>query len=82
VDVRVRSEGDTVDETSPTASLDADFEIGPSAISAYSRLNYVMWYALGEFVDNSTQSRTNYGGIIDDVLLAESKPLCVEITSD
>jgi hypothetical protein len=44
--------------------MNADFEIGPSAISAYSRLNYVMWYALAEFVDNSTQSRLNYGGII------------------
>jgi Histidine kinase-, DNA gyrase B-, and HSP90-like ATPase len=63
--------------------LDAtDFEVGPSAISAYSRLNYVMWYALAEFVDNSTQSRSNYGGIIDDVLAAESVPLRVDITYD
>ncbi len=57
----------------------ADFEIGPAAISAYSRLNYVMWYALAEFVDNSTQSRSNYDGIINDVLKAESTPLRVEI---
>lgn len=60
----------------------ADFEIGPSAISAYSRLNYVMWYALAEFVDNSTQSRLNYGGIIDDVLNAEGVPLRVDVDYD
>ena len=60
----------------------ADFEIGPSAISAYSRLSYTMWYALAEFVDNSTQSRLNYDKIIDDVLASEATPLRVEITYD
>jgi hypothetical protein len=60
----------------------AGFEIGPSAISAYSRLNYTMWYALAEFVDNSTQSRLNYDRIIDDVLRSEGTPLRVEIDYD
>lgn len=68
--------------TAQAVQNDADFEVGPSAISAYSRLNYVMWYALAEFVDNSTQSRSNYGGIIDDVLGAEGAPLRVDITYD
>jgi len=43
-------------------SLHADFEIGPGAAKAYERLSYKMWFALAEFVDNSTQSRINYGG--------------------
>ena len=41
-----------------------------------------MWHALGEFIDNSTQSRLNYGGIVDDVLDAEGTPLVVEIVHD
>lgn len=63
-------------------SLTADFNIGPGSIAAYSRLSYTMWYALAEFIDNSTQSRLNYGSIIDDVLLQEGNPLRVEITYD
>lgn len=67
-------------EASSSDSLHtANFELGPQAVSAYSRLNYTVWYALAEFVDNSTQSRTNYGNIIDDVLKAEDKQLTVDI---
>jgi len=60
----------------------ASFEIGPQAIKNYSRMSYTMWYALAEFIDNSTQSRLNYGGIIDDVLENEGTPLVVEIDHD
>lgn len=63
-------------------ALTANFEVGPSAIAAYSRLSYSMWYALAEFVDNSTQSRDNYGGTINDVLESEGVPLKVEIDYD
>lgn len=56
-----------------------DLTVGTSAIDAYSRLSYTMWFALAEFVDNSTQSRLNYGGIIDDVLKDEGNPLTVNI---
>lgn len=56
-----------------------DLTVGTSAIDAYSRLSYTMWFALAEFVDNSTQSRLNYGGIIDDVLKEEGSPLTVDI---
>jgi hypothetical protein len=38
-----------------------------------------MWYALAEFVDNSTQSRVNYGSIIDEILQNEGQPLTVSI---
>lgn len=58
---------------------ETDFEIGPSSIDAYSRLNYTMWYALAEFIDNSTQSRKNYREIVDDLLAHEGQPLTVSI---
>src|SRR5687768_10554567 len=61
-------------------SNEAELSIGPSAIEAYSRLSYTMWYALAEFIDNSTQSRLNYDSIIDGVLEEEKQPLIVSIT--
>jgi hypothetical protein len=60
-------------------SLVADFNIGPGSITAYSRLSYTLWYALAEFIDNTTQSRENYASIIDPVLKAEGNPLTVDI---
>lgn len=59
--------------------METDLAVGPRSIDAYSRLSYTMWYALAEFIDNSTQSRLNYDGIIDEVLKAESQPLTVQI---
>lgn len=56
---------------------ETDFTIGKGALTAYSRLSYTMWHALAEFIDNSTQSRLNYGSIIDDVLAQENKSLVV-----
>lgn len=40
-----------------TQDFEAELSVGPKAIDAYSRLSYTMWFALAEFVDNSTQSR-------------------------
>jgi hypothetical protein len=57
----------------------AELSIGPAAIKNYSRMSYTMWYALAEFIDNSTQSRLNYPTIMDDVLAKEGTPLIVEI---
>lgn len=65
---------------SGTDQLETELSIGPQAIDAYSRLSYTMWYALAEFIDNSTQSRLNYGSVIDEVLKEEGTPLVVEIT--
>lgn len=65
-----------------TQDLEAELTVGPQAISAYSRLSYTMWFALAEFVDNSTQSRLNYGNLIDDVLRQEGRPLTVSIIHD
>jgi hypothetical protein len=63
-----------------TEEVLAEMGVGPRAIGAYSRLSYTMWYALAEFIDNSTQSRLNYGSLIDDVLKSEGTPLVVTIT--
>jgi hypothetical protein len=60
----------------------AELTVGPSALVNYSRLSYTIWHALAEFVDNSTQSRLNYGSVIDDVLKDENTPLSVEIEHD
>ncbi len=56
-----------------------DFSVGPKSIAAYSRLSYTLWYALAEFIDNSTQSRLNYESIVDDVLRSEGQPLIVRV---
>lgn len=60
-------------------TFEAELSVGPSAIDAYSRLSYTMWFALAEFVDNSTQSRLNYGSLVDDILRGEGQPLTVSI---
>lgn len=60
-------------------NFEAELSVGPKAIDAYSRLSYTMWFALAEFVDNSTQSRLNYGNLIDDILRSEGQPLTVSI---
>lgn len=70
---------ETPAEPTKERSRTADFDIGPGAITAYSRLPYTLWYALAEFIDNSTQSRENYREIIDPVLAEEGSPLTVEI---
>jgi hypothetical protein len=63
-----------------TQTIDeAELSVGPKSIEAYSRLSYTMWFALAEFLDNSTQSRLNHGNIIDDVLEREGQPLTIEI---
>lgn len=54
--------------------------VGIQSIDAYSRLNYTMWFALAEFVDNSTQSRLNYDSIVKEIL--GDSPLEVKIVHD
>jgi hypothetical protein len=41
-----------------------------------------MWFALAEFVDNSTQSRRNYDSLVDELLKSEGRPLTVSIIHD
>ncbi|MXW63301.1 MAG: hypothetical protein F4Y00_06695 [Bacteroidetes bacterium SB0662_bin_6] len=42
-----------------------NIEIGLNAIASYRRMNYEIWYALAEFVDNSTQSYANHKAVLD-----------------
>ncbi len=64
------------------SATETELFIGPEAIIGYSRLPYTIWYALAEFIDNSTQARMNYANVIDDVLRGEGSPLVIEITYD
>src|SRR3990170_4074638 len=65
-----------------TEVFEAELSVGPRAIDAYSRLSYTMWFALAEFVDNSTQSRLNYDSLIDEAPREEGRPLTVNIVHD
>lgn len=69
-------------EAQASPAEETELVIGPSSINAYSRLSYTMWHALAEFIDNSTQSRLNYGNLIEDILKHEGQPLVVEISHD
>lgn len=53
--------------------------IGSGAIKNYARMPYKMWFALAEFIDNSTQSRSNYSNFVDEALKKEGTPLVVQI---
>jgi hypothetical protein len=54
-------------------------ELGPEIIASYKRLAYEVWYALAEFVDNSTQSYFNNREALDAAYKAEGDILTVNI---
>lgn len=57
-------------------------EIGSDAILAYKRLSYTPWYALAEFVDNSTQSYFNNRRALDEAYGDEGTTLEIRIVYD
>ena len=57
-----------------------NIEIGLNAIASYRRMNYEIWYALAEFVDNSTQSYANHKTALDEAYSREGEDLEVRIT--
>ncbi len=57
-----------------------NIEIGLNAIASYRRMNYEIWYALAEFVDNSTQSYANNKAALDAAYAEEGEGLEVRIT--
>ena len=57
-----------------------NIEIGLNAIASYRRMNYEIWYALAEFVDNSTQSYANHKVVLDEAYNLEGEGLEVRIT--
>ncbi|MGC4059284.1 MAG: ATP-binding protein [Chitinophagaceae bacterium] len=58
-----------------------DISLGSEVINSYKRLSYKAWYALAEFIDNSTQAYFNNSEILDPILKEEGVHLKVEITS-
>jgi hypothetical protein len=59
-----------------------NIEFGPKQFSNFARLNYSLWYALAEFVDNSTQSVENFKTTMKKIFKKERTILRVEITYD
>ena len=57
-----------------------NIEIGLSAITSYRRMNYEIWYALAEFVDNSTQSYANHKEALEKAYDREGESFEVRIT--
>ena len=55
-------------------------EIGLNAIASYRRLDYEIWYALAEFVDNSTQSYLNHETVLKESYDRQGEGLEVRIT--
>ncbi len=54
-------------------------QLGPEIISSYKRLAYQPWYALAEFVDNSTQAYFNNRERLDKVYTQTGTKLTVTI---
>jgi hypothetical protein len=61
-----------------------NFQLGPEIVLSYKRLSYTAWYALAEFVDNSTQAYFSNQEELDPVYKEKKQPLTVwiEATSD
>lgn len=55
--------------------------LGPEIMSSYKRLAYEVWYALAEFVDNSTQAYANNKALMDETFRQEETVLTVSITT-
>ena len=56
--------------------------VGIESINSYKRLSYNVWFALAEFVDNSTQSYRDNKAILDAVYDGEGTELTVSILYD
>lgn len=59
-----------------------ELAVGLDVIQNYKRLSYKVWYALAEFVDNSTQSYFNNRKALEAALKKEKKKLEVQIVYD
>ena len=54
-------------------------EIGLNTIASYRRMNYEIWYALAEFIDNSTQSYANHRAVLDEAYKREGEGEGLEV---
>jgi hypothetical protein len=59
-----------------------DFSLGNEAILRYKDLDYKIWYALAEFVDNSSQNYLDNRKILDDLYAKSGDRFTVHITTD
>lgn len=60
--------------------MSINIEIGLNAIASYRRMDYEIWYALAEFVDNSTQSFANNSDALSKAYQRDGETLEVRIT--
>ncbi|MFC4740779.1 ATP-binding protein [Flavobacterium ponti] len=58
---------------------DIEIKVGIEVILSYKRLSYSPWYALAEFVDNSTQAYFNNQAAIEEQLRKDGERLTVDI---
>ncbi|MDH7448430.1 ATP-binding protein [Aquimarina sp. 2201CG14-23] len=56
-----------------------NIEFTSEIVSSYKRLSYKVWYALAEFIDNSTQAYRNNKEILDEVYIKDGDSLEVLI---
>jgi hypothetical protein len=59
-----------------------EIKIGPENFGNYRRLSYKWWYALAEFVDNSSQSYLDNRTVLDTALEEQQEPFKVTIATD
>ncbi|HMJ69649.1 MAG TPA: ATP-binding protein [Cyclobacteriaceae bacterium] len=59
-----------------------DIELGIEVINSYKRLSYKEWYALAEFVDNSTQAYADNKKLLDESLAKLGKKITISIDVD
>ena len=56
-------------------------KLGPEIVASYKRLSYEVWYALAEFVDNSTQAYFNNKPKLDKIYTETGTKLTVAISA-
>ena len=55
-------------------------KVGPQVITTYRRLAYEAWYAIAEFVDNSTQSYFNNRATLDKQMQKEGEDQSLDVS--
>ena len=58
------------------------FNIGPNVILSYKRLDYKIWYALAEFIDNSTQSYISNRKVLEKAHAERNEKFSVRLSGD
>lgn len=56
-----------------------ELKLGNNIIASYKRLSYTPWYALAEFIDNSTQAYFNNKDLLDKYYEKEKTSLTIKI---